>query len=228
MNDHYAIIRESLSKKIGIGILSIILMCLCTSSWALSVRPIAFNDLVKSADLIVYGTVQSQEIQALYPNRPQLLFTLSTIKVGECWKGECGDQVVISQIGGKKGPFAVSIPGAPLLQNQSQIVVFLHKKKQVSSEYTHYVVVGLSQGRYTVEIKDEKAWITHSDSTPHPDHKEHPHISDRKEPIALADFKMSILKHLKSEQPTSVLPKDPSDSRSELPSSASSSPLVNP
>ena len=119
MNDCSPLKRQ-ISLKYLNGLLFLLIIWGLNTTWALTAKTIDFKDLVSSADLVVYGTVQSQEIQAIYPNRPQMLFTLSTLKVEECWKGECGAQVEISQVGGTKGPFSVSLPGAPVLNKTKE------------------------------------------------------------------------------------------------------------
>jgi hypothetical protein len=220
MND-YSLFKKPISFTDQAGVVSLFVSLIIfglNSTWALTAKPIVFKDLILSSDLIVYGTVQKQEIKSLYPNRPQMIFTLSTLKVNECWKGECGEQLMVSQIGGQKGSFTVSIPGASLLKKHGQVVVFLKKKTLSDSESTHYVIVGLNQGMYTVSTHDHHTWVNHpyAPSTPNPtssDGHNAIHIKQDSQlqqtqfkPLHLKDFKERVLHSFTSSTPKPTHP----------------------
>ena len=209
MNDCSLLNRLYLFKQLS-RVISVATLLGFTHCWALTAQTIPLKDLVESSDLVVYASVQSQEVKALYPNRPQMLFTLSTLKVEECWKGACGNEVVVSQVGGQKGSLAVSLPGAPLLKVKSQVILFLKRKVKVKLDEIQYVIVGLNQGVYEIKTQDNQLWVTHphAPSSVHSSTEKevHPKPTDDFKSILFEQFKVKILASIRSVQVPSVEP----------------------
>jgi hypothetical protein len=106
------------------------------------------EELVKRADLIVQGQVQSVYTQ--WDEGRRLVFTYISIRVDESLKGESRQSVLIRQVGGTVGTVQMSVAGVPEFKSGEMAVVFL--KRQADGTFQ---IVGMNQGLY--EIVDDFA-----------------------------------------------------------------------
>lgn len=116
---------------------------------ATTVRSMNLTDMVRSAGMIVEGTVvSSQVIYTEGPNGPMNVRTLTTLDVSYTFKGEHVDQVVVTGMGGVVGDYSYNWPGVPRFQSGEQALLFLDRNP--GGELT---VTGLEQGRMSIVDK---------------------------------------------------------------------------
>lgn len=116
---------------------------------ATTVRSMNLTDMVRSAGMIVEGTVvSSQVIYTEGPNGPMNVRTLTTLDVSYTFKGDHVDQVVVSGMGGVVGDYSYNWPGVPRFQPGEQALLFLDRNP--GGELT---VTGLEQGRMSIVEK---------------------------------------------------------------------------
>lgn len=116
---------------------------------ATTVRSMNLTDMVRSAGMIVEGTVVSnQVIYTEGPNGPMNVRTLTTLDVSYTFKGEHVDQVVVTGMGGVVGDYSYNWPGVPRFQSGEQALLFLDRNP--GGELT---VTGLEQGRMSIVEK---------------------------------------------------------------------------
>src|SRR5687768_10912994 len=93
-----------------IGIALMVTM-LAVPAFATTVVKLDLEQLVRRADLIVQGQVQSVYCQ--WDEARRLVFTYISILVDEPFKGERGRFVQIRQVGGTVGTIQMSVAGVP-------------------------------------------------------------------------------------------------------------------
>jgi hypothetical protein len=116
---------------------------LTAPAFATTVAKLDLAQLVKRADLIVQGQVQS--VYSQWDGQRRLVFTYISIRVDESLKGGNRQSVLIRQVGGTAGTVQMSIAGVPQFKSGEIAVVFL--KQQDDSTFQ---VVGMNQGLYEI------------------------------------------------------------------------------
>jgi hypothetical protein len=116
---------------------------LAAPSLATTVTKLDLAQLVKRADLIVQGQVQS--VYSQWDEERRLVFTYISIRVDESLKGGSRQSVLIRQVGGTVGTIQMSVAGVPQFKSGEMAIVFL--KHQDDSTFQ---VVGMNQGLYEI------------------------------------------------------------------------------
>ena len=110
---------------------------------ATTVQPLDLEDLVKKAHHIVAGKVRNS--RTYWSDNRKLIFTSYTIEVDESIKGRPPKAFELTTIGGKIGDLELQVSGMPSFAKGENVVVF------TESSGPYEVVVGLGQGKFTVE-----------------------------------------------------------------------------
>ncbi len=111
---------------------------------AASTAPTAtVEELARSADLVVRGTVEAKASH-LTPNGKHIYTTLR-LRPSAAWKGSAGAVVEVEVPGGVVGDLAQKVTGAAVLAEGEEVVLFLRKGAAA------YGVMGLSQGKFRVD-----------------------------------------------------------------------------
>lgn len=127
--------------------------------WATTAVELTPEDMAREARVIVAGQVVG--LESVWLGRD--LVTLATFTVADGLKGEkSGSEITVVLPGGidmnRKFPVAMTYPGAPVLGEQEQALLFLTPELRVDNGYT---VVGYSQGKFTlVTGADGKKLVT--------------------------------------------------------------------
>ena len=120
---------------------------------ATTVLKLSLEKMALSSDLIVHGSVTRVEVVAVNGNERHLR-TDVTIAVRDMIKGDRGTkELTLKLIGGKRGKWAMQIPGMPSFTQGEEVVLFL-EKTDVS-----YALTGLGQGKFSVQTKDGKKMV---------------------------------------------------------------------
>lgn len=107
-------------------------------------RGVPLESLVHESDAIVVGTIEHVGVRmdlSAGRGEPQ---TVSTIRVREWLKGQGGDVVRVSEIGGRLPHAGVFIAGTPRYQAEDEVVLFL---RRMGDEYRTYA---MEQGHFTI------------------------------------------------------------------------------
>jgi hypothetical protein len=134
--------RACIRGRSWIGV-ALMLALLAAPAFATTVTKLNLAQLVKRADLIVQGQVQSVYTQ--WDAEQHLVFTFISIRVDESLKGGNRQSVLIRQVGGTVGTVQMSIAGVPQFKSGEMAIVFL--KRQDDSTFQ---VVGMNQGLYEI------------------------------------------------------------------------------
>ena len=92
---------------------------------------------------IVRGRVTSSSVE----QRGGIIYTVSQIQVSQRWKGNSADKVTVSVLGGKLGNLNQTFAGAPVLQPNTEYVLFLWTGKSGMTQ-----VIGFSQGVFDLKL----------------------------------------------------------------------------
>jgi hypothetical protein len=131
---------RSARNLIGMALMAALL---AAPALATTVAKMDLAQLVKRADLIVQGQVQS--VYSQWDEERHLVFTYISIRVDDSLKGASRQSVLIRQIGGTVGTVQMSVAGVPQFKSGEMAVVFL--KRQDDSTFQ---VVGMNQGLYEI------------------------------------------------------------------------------
>jgi hypothetical protein len=117
------------------------------AAWASTAVERTETDLIQESALIVTGHCTHQSSQWA----GNTLVTLATIQVSEVLKGGATSTVTVTLPGGvdanRRIPVAMGYPGAPVIFQQENVVLFLTPQNLVAGGYS---VVGFSQGKFTL------------------------------------------------------------------------------
>jgi hypothetical protein len=114
-----------------------------SSAYATAVQRLSLEDLARRAHTIVVGRVTNS--RTYWSSNGKLIFTNYTIQVDESIKGQAGQTVEVTTIGGKIGSIELHVAGMPAFETGESAVVFI----EPSAGYQ--TVLGLSQGKFTVK-----------------------------------------------------------------------------
>ncbi|MBI5542987.1 MAG: hypothetical protein HY901_03805 [Deltaproteobacteria bacterium] len=101
----------------------------------------SFEELARGADLIVRGTVRSQEAAQLSGR----LVQLSTVEIAYVLKGAPATAVEVLTLGGAVGPWRQRVPGAPTLAPGETVLLFLRQQGRGPA-----TLHGFAQGKFNV------------------------------------------------------------------------------
>jgi hypothetical protein len=106
--------------------------------------PLTFERLTAEADLVVQGAVLEQK-SFLGPNKERV-YTHTRVLVLRTLKGKTDERILtVRQWGGAVGALRMVVPGNASLKEGEEVVLFL------SREAPHHFVVGLAQGKFTLQ-----------------------------------------------------------------------------
>ena len=127
--------------------LSILVLCGCSAhrSFAASVNPPTFGELVHEAETIVTGTVT--ELRSDWGPRGTVgpIYTHVTVRVDSALKGASAPTQVLRFLGGSVGDTTLAVPGLPQFAVGDRAVFFIAPEKDSVSP-----LVGLMHGRFRV------------------------------------------------------------------------------
>lgn len=109
-------------------------------------KPLSFDGLVKSSDLVAHGFVVEQWAEAP-EGLPGMVYTYTVVELAQVLKGEQTKRMTLRQIGGTLGGYTVKLSGVPHFELGAEVVVFAGRDDPNSP----YVSVGLAQGVFFVK-----------------------------------------------------------------------------
>lgn len=120
--------------------------------WATTLLKQTDRDLIRQSGIVLTG--HCTHLETAWVGR--MLVTKATIAVDEVLKGGAGREVTVVLPGGvdanRKIPVAATYPGAAVILEREQVLLFLTPDSLVRDGYA---VVGYSQGKFTlVETRD--------------------------------------------------------------------------
>ncbi len=118
---------------------------------ATTVAKLTLEQLIEASDRIVVGEVESTEAFV----RDGRVLTRIVVDVEDVWKGESTDEVEIIHLGGRTEKLATRVHGMPHFSVGERALLFLEQPKG----HEHFVVTGLSQGKYAIDGDGEDAKI---------------------------------------------------------------------
>jgi hypothetical protein len=137
--------RKLLNKRIIFVLaLSVFFLLSFAKTQAVMVE-VSLEQLVRDADLIVVGAVESVESQMINGK----IFSFATISVSSKIKGELEggqDKIIVKFPGGKVGDIGMKVGNSPNYKKDEEVVVFL---KNLQGE-SHYLTAGSSQGKFII------------------------------------------------------------------------------
>lgn len=109
---------------------------------------LSLQEIVTQSNKIVIGKAVGSRVQWVDRN----LYTLFTIEVSETLKGGNESTITVAIPGGidvnRKIPLAMTVPGAPAIQQNEDVFLFLSPDEAVSS--TAFSVTGFDQGKFSI------------------------------------------------------------------------------
>lgn len=124
-----------------------LLVLLSAPAMATTVVELELDELVKLSDAIVVADVKETEA---YLDEGRV-FTKIVLSVREVWKGEETKEITVVHLGGRTEKLATRVHGMPTFQVGERTLVFLERPKG----HPHFVVTGLSQGKFNVTTDAE-------------------------------------------------------------------------
>ncbi|HKX29469.1 MAG TPA: hypothetical protein VJ302_17395 [Blastocatellia bacterium] len=123
---------------------------------------LSLQKLVQKSELIVTG--QCLGTHSSWIDRR--LVTTATVAVGEAIKGSAAQTVNVVLPGGvdlkREVPIAMTYPGAPSIQAQEQVFLFLKPSGEVANSYA---VTGYAQGKFSIVENDQGQKMVAQDLT---------------------------------------------------------------
>jgi hypothetical protein len=107
---------------------------------------LTLEQLVKEADLIVVGTVESVKSELTQGK----IFSFATITVNSKVKGELNqgqDKIVVRFAGGTVGDIGMKVENSPNYQKNEKVIAFVEKVPNTS----YYRTLGSFQGKFVIE-----------------------------------------------------------------------------
>lgn len=106
--------------------------------------PLDLADLCREAELIVRGRVTGN--RCLWDAGHTMIWTETTVRVIEAWKGDPGEELRIREPGGELPPVEARVSLAVRYRPGEQVVVFLHR-----DPLGQWRTCGITQGRFPVQ-----------------------------------------------------------------------------
>jgi len=101
------------------------------------------EELTRTADLVVRGTVEGRESRFAPGGRR--IFTTLRVRPAAVWKGSAGGVVEVTIPGGVVGDIGQRVSGVAAFDDGEEVVLFLRRAGPA------FGVMGLSQGKFRVE-----------------------------------------------------------------------------
>jgi hypothetical protein len=155
---------------------------------------LSIEKMASQSDLIAVG--RCAETRSQWFGRS--LFTLATVSISEVIKGDQQSSVTVALPGGvdvnRKFPVAMSYTGAPTMQPDEEVFLFLKAKDRIPEAYG---VVGYSQGKLTI-IQNEQGqkMISHGMTRLAPESGEKT-VRGAPKAFPLSEFKSQIKDYLR-------------------------------
>lgn len=148
-------IQQQIATRLSVSLLLTLLLLASGAGEATVIRLFSERDLVRSADVVVTGTVVSQQSRWASPGRH--IYTFSHVRVaavvvskGVALRPE--ERIMVQQIGGVVGDTHLKVPGVSLLRQGEQVLLFLRKNP---GSYEGYHLVGMAQGHYSIATQPD-------------------------------------------------------------------------
>jgi hypothetical protein len=126
----------------------VLALAVAVPAHATTARQLSNEGLTETSELILIGRAESS--RAVWIDRQ--LVTLVTVSVTESLKGSPGETVTVALPGGidsqRRFPVSVTWPGAPTLQPQEEVFLFLVPWQEIAAD--SYTVAGFSQGKFSI------------------------------------------------------------------------------
>lgn len=137
------------SRRPPLFALVALVFALCTASVALAttVVQLDFEQLVKVSDLVVVGEVLSVE----GVEDGGRVYTHVQVKVDETLKGAAREKLEIIHVGGRTDHLVTRVAGMPSFTVGERALLLLEQPKG----YSHFVVTGLTQGKFRLSKHDD-------------------------------------------------------------------------
>ena len=140
----------------------LLLMAAVTLARATTVVPPTFPELVAESDVIVRAVVTSVRSEEFDSPDGRGIRTLVTLNVERTLKGNPGETLTLSLVGGRVGRRALHIEGVPRFAVGDRQFVFLAGNGQVFCP-----LVGLGHGRYPIRVDATgRAYVTRENGRP--------------------------------------------------------------
>jgi len=118
-----------------------------TANATLSPGLLTMRDMAQGSAMIVTG--QCTGTRSTWVDRT--LYTIATISVSETIKGDPSTTVEVALLGGadvnRKIPVAMHFPGAPVIQPQEEVFLFLTPAEPMTGSYS---IMGYAQGKLSI------------------------------------------------------------------------------
>lgn len=135
------------SKTIILTVVSTLTLGLFIIAGAATVERLTLPEMVKMSPSIVVGTVT--DVSSAWNENHTRIFTTITMDVSESLKGELSGVITFKQLGGTVGDTRASVPGFPVFNEGSELLLFLN------DDPSGYIpVVGLGQGKFDIFVNE--------------------------------------------------------------------------
>jgi hypothetical protein len=133
---------KRMTRAVGL-VLAVIVVCAidAVSTEIVLMTP---RDLGMQATIVVRGSVRASS--SSWNESRTKIFTKTTIDVAETYKGERAPSVEVTELGGVVDNVKMTVSGAVLWKKGEEVLLFLESGQKIG-----YQIVGLSQGKFTVE-----------------------------------------------------------------------------
>ena len=129
---------------------------------ATTIVRLAFDELAHASQVIVHGTVTRVEVVAVGGDERRLR-TQVDIAVAETLAGAPRQLLRLDLVGGRRGKWALTIPGMPSFTPGEEVVLFLEDLgPRPPSTAPRYALTGLGQAKFTVTTSGGVRRVTRS------------------------------------------------------------------
>lgn len=109
----------------------------------------SLDEMSRTADLVVVGTVLSRTSRYDAPPRAHRIVTDVVVHVDDSVRGEAAGEVIVTTPGGEVDGMGQIVTGAPVLRPGEEVVLFLHPAR-LTPVGPRRAIVGLSQGMFVI------------------------------------------------------------------------------
>lgn len=134
-----------------------------TSSYATTVKPSSFAELVNQSDYIVRAVVKSTTSERQVKNGRTKIYTRVELEVREVIAGQPPSPLVLVMLGGRVGEEEMRIAGAPQFEVGNEDILFVRDNGK-----TIYPLTAMMHGRYRVLKEQEtgREYVARSNDAP--------------------------------------------------------------
>ncbi len=137
-----------MTRNLAFAVLAAAVLAAGSASSAVMER-LSLDELARSADLVVIGTVVSRASRHDAPPRADRIVTDVVVRVDRSIRGESAGEVVVTVPGGEVDGRGQIVTGAPVLHPGEEVVLFLHPAR-ATVVGPRRAIVGFSQGLFVV------------------------------------------------------------------------------